>query len=65
MFQYSGRMLTGLPQLASHYSGLGINATVIVEVVQPQKLRLRLEQPRFTRISQRYVVIDTPMGLGV
>merc|ERR1712029_1206763 len=28
VFEYSGRLMTGIPALASQYSGLGINATV-------------------------------------
>ena len=35
------RLLTGLPQLASHYSGIAISATVAVDAVSPTKIQLR------------------------
>lgn len=53
VFEYSGRLLTGLPQLASHYSGLGINATVLIDVLSQNKLQLSLENPRFARVNER------------
>jgi len=53
VFKYSGRLLTGMPQLAAHYSGIAINATVLVDVLEQNKLQLSLEHPRFAKISER------------
>lgn len=53
VFEYSGRLLTGIPQLASHYSGLGINATVLIDVLAANKLQLSLEQPKFAKVNER------------
>jgi len=53
VFEYQGRLLTGIPQLASHFSGLGINATVLVDVLSSNKLQLSLERPRFVRVNER------------
>jgi hypothetical protein len=53
VFEYSGRLLTGMPQMASHYSGLGINATVLIDVISQEKFQLSLEHPQFTRVNER------------
>ena len=45
--------MTGIPQLASHYSGLGINATVLIDVLAANKLQLSLEQPKFAKVNER------------
>ena len=50
-FEYSGRLLTGIPQLASHYSGLGISATVLIDALSPTKLQISLTSPRFVRVN--------------
>jgi len=50
-FDYSGRLLTGLPQLASHYSGIAISATVAVDAVSPTKIQLSLETPRYANVD--------------
>ena len=50
-FDYNGRLLTGLPQLASHYSGLAINAIVHVDAISPTKIQLSLEKPRFANVD--------------
>nr|ADD73552.1 vitellogenin 2 [Paracyclopina nana] len=53
VYEYSGRLLTAIPKLASHYSGIGINATVLVDVLSQNRLQLSVEQPRFARINER------------
>ena len=53
VFKYSGRLLIGMPELASHYSGIGINATVLIDVLAPNRLQLSLEQPKFAKINER------------
>ena len=52
-FEYSGRLLTGLPQLAPHYSGVGLKATVLVDVLAQNKLQISLENPSYARVNQR------------
>jgi len=52
-FEYSGRLLTGLPQLAPHYSGVGIKANVLVDVIAQNKFQISLENPSFARVNQR------------
>ena len=51
-FEYSGRLLTGIPELASHYAGLGVEATVLIDVLSPTKLQLSLAEPRFARVNE-------------
>ena len=52
-FEYSGRLVTGLPQLAPHYSGVGLKATVLVDVLAQNKLQISLENPSYARVNQR------------
>ena len=40
MLEYSGRLLTGIPELANQFSGLGISSTVTVSVRTPLKVSL-------------------------
>jgi len=51
VFEYSGRLLTGIPSLASQYSGLGINSTVVVSVHDPTRLHLVIAKPKFVRVN--------------
>jgi len=51
VFEYSGRLLTGIPALANQYSGLGINATVQVSVRDPTHLHLVVTQPKFVKVN--------------
>ena len=53
VFEYSGRLLSQVPHLATHYSGLGLNATVMIDVLSNQKLQLSLDNARFTNVNQR------------
>ena len=52
-FEYSGRLVTGLPQLAPHYSGVGLKATVLVDVLAQNKLQISLENPSYARVNHR------------
>merc|ERR1712168_165030 len=52
-FEYSGRLLTGIPQLASHYSGLGITATVLIDALSPTQLQLSVTNARFVSVNDR------------
>ena len=50
-FEYSGRLMTGIPALSSQYSGLGINATVSVIARTPTTLGMIVSQPKFVKIN--------------
>jgi len=52
VFEYSGRLLTGIPSLASQYSGLGINSTVVVSVREPTRLHVVITEPKFVRVNE-------------
>jgi len=52
VFEYSGRLLTGIPSLASQYSGLGIESTVVVSVREPTRLHLVISEPKFVRVNE-------------
>lgn len=39
--------------MASHYSGIGINATILIDALSPNKLQLSVENPRFAKVNQR------------
>ena len=51
-FEYHGRLLTGLPSLASHYSGVGMRATVKVLVKDTNILVLKVEAPKYVDVNQ-------------
>ena len=51
-FEYHGRLLTGLPTLASHYSGVGMRATVKVLVKDTNILVLKIEAPKYVDVNQ-------------
>merc|ERR1712029_427920 len=51
VFEYSGRLMTGIPALANQYSGLGINATVSLVAKTPNTLALVVSTPKFVKIN--------------
>ena len=51
-FEYNGRLLTGLPDLAAQYSGIGIKATVKVYVKRPEVLVLEIKTPKYVDVNQ-------------
>lgn len=51
VYKYSGRLLTGLPELANHYSGIGINCTVHVDVREENTFFLTVRDAKYVRIS--------------
>merc|ERR1712168_1593737 len=51
VFKYSGRLMTGIPALASQYSGLGINATVSLVAKTPTTFGLIVSTPKFVKIN--------------
>merc|ERR1712168_166785 len=57
VFEYSGRLMTGIPALASQYSGLGINATVSLVAKTPTTFGLVVSTPKFVKIND----VPTPV----
>lgn len=51
-FEYHGRLLTGLPSLASHYSGVGMRATVKVYAKDANILVLQVQAAKYVDINQ-------------
>jgi len=51
VFEYSGRLMTGIPALANQYSGLGINATVSLISKTPTTFGLIVSSPKFVKIN--------------
>lgn len=51
VFEYSGRLLTGVPELQAHYAGLGIKCHVTVQVKSGTELRLALSGVAITRVN--------------
>ena len=63
-FEYSGRLLTGIPQLASHYSGLGMTSTVLIDALTPTKLQLSVTNAKFASVNDRLEAkVNSPNGL--
>lgn len=52
VYDYQSRMLTGLPELATHYSGLGIRAKVYLDVKSNTDFVIRVEEPKYVRVSE-------------
>jgi len=61
-FEYSGRMLTGIPGLAPQYSGIGIKAVVALQVKSLDDLRLTLRNVQFTKVNTE---LTAPVNSGV
>ena len=51
-FNYQGRLLTGLPSLASHHSGVAINATIRVWVADINKLTLQVLNAKYAEVNE-------------
>jgi len=51
VFEYSGRLMTGIPALANQYSGLGINATVSLVAKTPTTVGVIVSSPKFVKIN--------------
>ena len=59
-FEYKGRMLTGLPELSTHFTGMGLQAKVILQVQSASKFAMQITDAKFTRVNEvlRYVLLD-------
>jgi hypothetical protein len=52
IFEYSGRILSGMPELSSsHFSGVGIKCDVSIQVKSMEDLRLTLRNVRFSHVN--------------
>ena len=50
-FKYQGRLLTGIPELASQYTGLGIQCSVRLQVQEPNKFAMKIEHAQFSKVN--------------
>ena len=51
-FEYNGRLLTGLPSLASHHSGVAINAIVRVFAEDANELVIQVFYPKYVEVNE-------------
>jgi hypothetical protein len=54
VFEYTGRLLTGIPELASHYSGVSIKCKVHLNVVKEgmsYKFGIHITDPKYVRVN--------------
>ncbi len=49
-------MLSGLPELATHYSGLGIRCTVKLQVVQDNEYRIQVTDGQYSKVNDQLQV---------
>lgn len=52
VFQYNGRMLTGLPELNTHYSGLGMKCKVHLQVQGENNFAIQVRDVEYSRVNQ-------------
>jgi hypothetical protein len=55
VYRYSGRLLTGIPELADVYSGVGINCTVHIQRTQNEgnSFYLSIKNARYVRVNEK------------
>ena len=57
VYQYSGRLLTGIPELADVYSGVGINCTVHIQrstkSSEENMFYLSIKDPKYVRVNEK------------
>jgi hypothetical protein len=52
VYSYSGRLLTGLPELAeTHFSGIGIKCSVHLKVQSSSRIILEVRDPVYTKVN--------------
>lgn len=69
VFRYSGRLLTGLPELATQYAGVGIKAKVHVVVLNcqsggPLRFSIKLTEVQYVRVNDKLHPNDGPSTQG-
>merc|ERR1711962_59145 len=62
LFQYSGRLMSGIPELANQYSGIGINASVSLTSVGKATIGLTADRLLLTEYS---FVISNPKFVNI
>ena len=45
-------MLTGLPELSTHYAGMGLWCKVILQVQGANKFAMQIKDAKFTRVNE-------------
>merc|ERR1712168_1655622 len=56
VFQYQSQVLTGIPEISeSHWSGVKLNAKLIVQSYSDYSIRLRITEPEFWTINGQNV----------
>jgi len=60
VYQYHGRLLTGIPELADVYSGIGINATVHIRSASNEENTyfMVVRNPKFVRVNDKLQPIN-------
>ena len=54
VYEYSGRLLTGIPELADVYSGVGINCTVHIQRSHDSDtFSLSVKSPKYVRVNEK------------
>ena len=53
VYHYSGRLLTGIPELADVYSGVGINCTVYLQRKEGNTFYMSIKDPKYVRVNER------------
>ena len=53
VYRYSGRLLTGIPELADVYSGVGINCTVYLQRKEGNTFYMSIKDPKYVRVNER------------
>ena len=57
VYRYSGRLLTGIPELADVYSGIGINCTVHIQRstrnADDNTFFLSIKDPKYVRVNEK------------
>lgn len=51
IFHYTGRLLSGIPGLRPHFSGIGIETEVHLQVKSLEDIRLNLRQVNYTQVN--------------
>ena len=50
-FEYRGRLLTGIPELASQYSGVGMKCLIHLQVQAANKFALKIQNAQYTKVN--------------
>ncbi len=62
IYDYSGRLLTGIPELASVYSGIVLNCTVHIQRTDQgseKRFTLAIKNPKYVRVNDKLEADDS------